>query len=266
MICIRFVLITVVFLSLLSCHSKDRSMANLKLKASKVQLGDSAVFLISSTNLDGSVILLNVHENEQTAISTMISKGLKDSLPFLFIHQREQRRVFFRVNDTVHSIDPNRIYTPQGIQNTLIDSMFYTRAGELQAKRLSEVLLRRVQNRSWVVTLHNNTEDNYSILSYCKGGGEDMNAEEVVLSEKEDPDDFILTTDRGLFDELKNEGVNIVLQARNPLDDGSLSVYCEQNNIPYVNVEAQHGHSGKQNQLLDLVLKTIEKTDTALLN
>lgn len=263
MINARFVIISIVFISLFSCRTNETSQVSLELKATRVSLGDSTVFLISSLNFDGKVILLNVHENEQTAINTMIRKGIEDSLPFLFLHQREQRRIFFNVNDTIHSIDPNRMFTAQGIRNTMMDSMFYTMAGERQAKRLTSAVLRRVENRSWIVTMHNNTEDNYSILSYVEGGDEEMNAEEVVLRKKEDPDDFILTTNELLFNQLKTAGVNIVLQAQNPMDDGSLSVYCEQNNLPYVNVEAQHGHFEKQLQLLDLVLKTIEKTDTA---
>ncbi|MFZ9027733.1 MAG: hypothetical protein ACO2Z9_01895 [Crocinitomicaceae bacterium] len=262
----RFVIISIVFISLFSCQTNEAPEVNLELNATRVPLGDSTVFLISSLNTNGSILLLNVHENEQTAIKTMISRGWKDSLPFLFLHQREQRRIFFKVNDTLHSIDPNRMFTTRGIRNTLMDSMFYTQIGQRKAEILAEAVLKRIENRSWIVTMHNNTQDNYSILSYVEGGDEAMNAEEVVLHKNEDPDDFILTTNRELFVRLKSTGVNVVLQAKNPLDDGSLSVYCEQNNIPYVNIEAQHGHLEKQMQLLDLVLKTIEKPIRQSLN
>jgi hypothetical protein len=40
-------------------------------------------------------------------------------------------------------------------------------------------------------------------------------------------------------------------------DDGSLSVYCAQLGIPYVNVEAQHGHIWRQLYMLIFALQQL---------
>lgn len=259
MISVRFGIISLVLLVLVSCQPKDALTPSLAFKATKVAMGDSTVYLISGMQMKGDVLLLNVHENEQTALNVMIDFGLKDSIPFLFLHQNQQRRIFFRLKDTIHSVDPNRIFTTPGIQKTLADSMFYTKDGENAVYSFGRLLLNSLEGRKWIITLHNNTQDNYSVLSYGAGGEEEMNAKEIIVVESEDPDDFILTTDSGLFNELKNAGVNVVLQSANPVDDGSLSVYCAEKNLPYVNVEAEHGHVVKQKQMLDLVLKSIKK-------
>lgn len=262
----RIALLMLTMFVLVSCRQKEMRSIDHQLVASRLVMGDSAVFLISGRHDEGGILLLNVHENEQTALQVMYEKGKSDSLPFLFLHQAGQRRIFYSVNDSVHSVDPNRIFSEVGIEKSLEDSMYCTSAGVRLAVQLAHSVLRRVQGREWVVTLHNNTDENYSILSYAEGGEEEMNAQDILIMQDEDPDDFILTTSKPLFDKLKNARVNIVLQSQNPVDDGSLSVYCEEHQIPYVNIEAEHGHLAKQQRLLDLVLKSIENTDTRVAN
>ena len=46
------------------------------------------------------------------------------------------------------------------------------------------------------------------------------------------------------------------LKSTTPTDDGSLSVYCVANNIPYINIEAQHGHTEKQRAMLRVCVKS----------
>ena len=105
---------------------------------------------------------------------------------------------------------------------------------------------------SVVVTLHNNTEGTYSAKSYAEGGEYEEDAADVFIVEGSDPDDFFFVTDRGIFEKLKAGGFNVVLQDNDrATDDGSLSVFCGQHDIPYVNVEAQRGHLEAQIRMLD---------------
>jgi len=74
-----------------------------------------------------------------------------------------------------------------------------------------------------------------------------------------DVDDFILTTDRSLFNRIKEKNINVVCEDINAIrDDGSLSVYAARNKIPYVNIEAEHQHFDEQLQML-MVLEDIIK-------
>ncbi|MBK8927556.1 MAG: hypothetical protein IPM74_17060 [Crocinitomicaceae bacterium] len=73
-----------------------------------------------------------------------------------------------------------------------------------------------------------------------------------------DPDDFIFTTDKNLYDHLSQLPVNIILQDNdNCKDDGSLSVYCGRKGIPYVNIEAEYGHLTEQVKLIEMVVSEI---------
>jgi hypothetical protein len=65
------------------------------------------------------------------------------------------------------------------------------------------------------------------------------------------PHDFILTTDRPIFHYLKRRKFNVVLQHHDPVDDGSLSVYAARKKIPYINIEALHGHLDEQIKMLE---------------
>jgi hypothetical protein len=42
----------------------------------------------------------------------------------------------------------------------------------------------------------------------------------------------------------------VVLQSANAIDDGSLSIYCQKNKLPYINIEAQHGQKAEQIKML----------------
>jgi hypothetical protein len=66
-----------------------------------------------------------------------------------------------------------------------------------------------------------------------------------------DKDDFYFVTDYQILDKLCIGQYHVVMQDNAMMtDDGSLSVYCGRLGIPYVNVEAQHGHLFRQMKML----------------
>ena len=79
-----------------------------------------------------------------------------------------------------------------------------------------------------------------------------------------DNDDLILVTDLKLFNRLKQEKVNVILQSPDAPDDGSLSVYAMGKNIPYINVEVQHGHQYENLRLIEIAVKALYDTYPAL--
>ena len=63
-----------------------------------------------------------------------------------------------------------------------------------------------------------------------------------------------------LYEKFKNLGYNTVLQNNATMtDDGSLSVLAGQQNIPYVNVEAQHGHLEEQVEMLFVLMEVLDE-------
>jgi hypothetical protein len=111
-----------------------------------------------------------------------------------------------------------------------------------------------------VVTLHNNTDNRYSAASYLEGAEYDSDAAAVTIRDGSDSDDFFFVTDRGLYDALVEGGYNAVLQDNDAAtDDGSLSVWAAQNDRPYVNVEAQHGHRVEQARMIRALVEVLPK-------
>jgi hypothetical protein len=75
-----------------------------------------------------------------------------------------------------------------------------------------------------------------------------------------DADDFVLTTDEKIFNHLKSKNINAVLQSHKvTTDDGSLSIYCSKKKIPYINIEAQHGHTAEQLRMLNALTSIINE-------
>ena len=106
-----------------------------------------------------------------------------------------------------------------------------------------------IKNSSkYIIAIHNNTNGEFSAKSFNNYS----HAAKVYISKSKDPDDFFIVTQLPDFIFFKRHNQNVVLQSKSAADDGSLSIYCQKNRIPYINVEAQYGH--KKQQILMLLI------------
>lgn len=224
-------------------------------------LGETSVSIVKHDFGRGGYVFFNMHDNENTGVEAA-KKVLKKTGGTLYelVHSGE-RYISFEINGTEFQIDPNRIYTDTGVWREL------ERAGHrdsvafeiVQSFGRALIDLIEIDAQGTIVALHNNTEDNYSTLSYVRGGDYESDAEAVFTTKGCDPDEFYFVTTARLYGILTTTKFNVVLQNNtNVTDDGSLSVYCGQNGIEYVNVEAQHEHKGPNKRMLKRMLKAIE--------
>src|SRR5690606_2892045 len=105
-------------------------------------------------------------------------------------------------------------------------------------------IISQLEKHNAVIALHNNSNNSFSIHDYKNKRKNE--ASEYFVNTSMDPDDFIFTTNASIYNKLKQQKINAVLQHPNVNDDGSLSVYFAQQNRPYVNIETQHGHLEEQ--------------------
>lgn len=224
------------------------------------EMGDSLVSIVKENETNSKkIVFINVHENEKTSIEAFYQFNADKKYPFFYLKHNATRRIHFNHKNVVYSIDPNRIFSHYGIETTIAYDSLQNRRAEKMAKALSHEILKSIEGFEWVISLHNNTPDNYSVLTYLPGGDEAGNALLVHVNPKMDSDDFIFTTDSTLFYKLKDENINVVLQDNeNCFDDGSLSVYCGKKQIRYANVEAEEGHLREQVFLIEIVEKNIK--------
>ncbi len=206
------------------------------------------------------VSFINLHDDENTSVETGMFFLSKYGGTLMQLQHTGKRRFVFMLDGQSFSFDPNRIFTKSGIKSTLEKQSVYSEDAFFQVKKIADTLVKNyVDNKKLVIALHNNTEKGLSVLSYNKGGYEARNSARIYINLSMNPHDFMLTTDRGLFNFLKRQKINVVLQHHRPADDGSLSVYAGKKKISYINVEALHGNYDEQVRMLEVLNEIINR-------
>ena len=211
-----------------------------------VMLGETPVRLVTTGGRSRNTMIA-LHQNESTSVSA--GKKVLARAQLIELRHSGGREVKFTLKSKRYVIDPNRIFTEVGIKNTLRGNPKSPEVYQA-VKNFAREITSRLSGR--VIALHNNTNGSYSILSYL--GPLSGDAAAVSVNPKHDPDDFFLVTERSMFEKAKRAGYNVLLQSSRAKDDGSLSIYCMRQGIPYVNVEAQNGHTKIQIEMLQFIL------------
>lgn len=234
------------------------------METTHLNIGDSTIIINHQyIEKDSAVIYLNIHEDEQTSIEAIRKFNKTKAVNFTFIQQNKTRRINFNIKQKNYSFDPNRIYTRKGRRKTIEPKQFLKFRPRVITKFIANHVIKIIKKYDVIVTLHNNTDVNYSIKSYLTGEDESENTAEVYVNETWDADDFVYTTEKTYFDYLKAEGVNVILQKQsNYVNDGSLSIYCGKKKIKYINIEAQKGHLNEQLKLIFIVDEMLQKLNT----
>lgn len=203
---------------------------------------------------NAAVAFINLHDDENTSVEAGLDFISRYGGTLFQLQHKGDRIVDFNVDSLRYGFDPNRIFTDAGRGATLKKHGGSQDSAAVQVKKIADsILAQQVNGREWVVALHNNSERGLNIRSYKKGGSEYGNATKVFVSRTAHPHDFILTTEHKVYHHLKQKGINVVLQHREPADDGSLSVYAARNGIRYINIEALQGHLQEQVKMLEAI-------------
>ena len=200
---------------------------------------------------------VSVHDDEETADEAAADVLRECGGRLLELRHTGAREIAFRIGGEDHRVDPNRIFTPAGRRGTLTALSTWSQPADDVVAAFADELLSTlgIDDVDIVVALHNNTPDRYTAANYLPGGTLAADAAKVHLQPGNDADDFFFVTDRRVFDALVDRGHSVILQNEATVsDDGSLSVWCGRMGMPYVNVEAEHGHRAEQAAMLrDLV-------------
>lgn len=232
----------------------------LKTETAKIKLGETELQVLISEGKTAKPFYFNMHDNESTSVEAAKKTVEKRGGKIVEIAHTGKRLITFKVKNKTYTIDPNRIFTSKGIAATLKKNGASSPAAEAEVEKFAKELLAEYLSKTdLIVALHNNTNDAYSAKSYEKGGEYASDAAQVYINPANDVDDFFFVTDAAHFRKLKEKGFNVILQDNSKVaDDGSLSVYCGQKNIKYINVEAQHGHLEQQVKMLEALSEILK--------
>lgn len=247
-------LILILFLGSAISFSQSSKIMNKTIKLAKTKIELKQVNQVKNND----ILFLNIHQDEQTSIDAIQAFSKDISLNFAYFNHKKTRRIKYQIGQHIYSVDPNRIYTKEGREKTIESEHQITLRSKMVAKKLANEIIQLISQYKTIVTLHNNSDVNYSIKSYLPNGDEAENTAEVYINPNMDADDFIYTTEKRFFDYLKNANYNVILQDNTHfVNDGSLSVYCGIKGIPYINIEAQLGHFNEQLELIKVIYEML---------
>jgi hypothetical protein len=195
---------------------------------------------------------LNLHENENTSVVAVRSFLLYNGGSLVKFSKGDTRLVNFNIDSTTYSIDPNRMFTPEGIESSLAQYSTYTPEAAVEVSKLADFLLNiyNFENQSTVLALHDNG-GTYGANSYLPGQTYENDAAAVNIVEGTNPSDFFYVVDPVYYESLKMAGYNIVLQNNETVtNDGSLSYYAGMKGKAYINFEAQAEYTAVGEQVV----------------
>ena len=254
------------------------------------KLGETDVHVNVYERAGAAVTLFAPHHNEQGALKAGREMVAARGGRFVEVESFDDagapaRRLRFRVGAKSFSVDPNRIYTPNGRKclNLPADA-------EAAVKAFADQLLALLfapggaslrGGETLFVAVHNNSDveksplaerdSDLNAVSFVKplrsratfrGAFEESAAGVYLSNTEEDEDNFIIVTEPRLLGPFAARGFNVIVQKpaaqlRAPgcnVDDGSLSVHAAFNNIPYLNLEVDiAGGAARQRQMLEAV-------------
>jgi len=202
-----------------------------------------------------SIAFIHLHANETTALNAVRQFLERNKGSLFYVKQRAERNISLVLNDSIFQFDPNRMFTSAGRKANLSP---YSAAADSVVKMFANEIVSELHSYRMIISVHNNTPSNFSISSYKKGGEFEGEASRVYINRKMDEDDFVFTTDENIFDKCRKQKLNVVLQDNvRRTDDGSLSVYCSNVKLSYVNIEAEFGHADQQLKMLQFIYQAV---------
>ncbi len=210
------------------------------------------------------LLCINVHDNETTSVNAATEVLQYTGGTLVKIENRKQRVIRFRFRGQTYAFDPNRMFSREGISQTLLENGGRKRTEVIdEIEKFAQFILGRITDSTkCIVALHNNTDESFSVRSYIQAGNREKDAMDVMAHPGQDVDDIVLTTDSTLFRVMGELGYNSILQDNEKAKrDGSLSIWSGENGRRYINIETQHGKLQQYIEMLGKLLEWLEKKE-----
>ena len=212
----------------------------------KIPLGDDFAFIEIYESDKKGPVFFHPHEDEKT--SYIQSKKIIDAFGgnLVSVKQDGNRLLKFVYKKEQYVFDPNRMFTLDGIRNTLVK---YSSVSD-EAVQIVDNFANRIANMvigNLVIAVHNNYDKGYNINSYKNDSKE---VKFFYKNPQQGTGEFFYTTDNDFFNFAKTAGYNVVLQSNGVINDGSFSVYAGKKGVNYVNLEVKRGEKFLENKML----------------
>lgn len=236
-------------------------MTQVKESVIKLKLGKTLVkILLYQKGPDNGELYFNMHDDENTSVLASQKFIEQHGGKLAHLSHSGERIIKFRLDGIEYGIDPNRIFTKVGVEQTLKKYGNYSPEAQKEVEQFAgELIQQLIRGQSFIIAMHNNhNSPSFSIKSYIPGGNYQEEAEEAYYNQKMGTGEFFYTIERHHYEYFHDQKFSVVLQDNSQVsDDGSLSVYCAREGITYINVEAERGHLQEQFQMLEVLQKLL---------
>lgn len=229
--------------------------------SSFIKVANLDINLVKYSYKPNGIKFLVVHDNEDTGVKAGFDYIRWSGGELIDSQYGGVRDYSFIYMSDPYRIDPNAIYTEKGVNTRLKKDAYSSNEVEKLILHAGKQIVDFYDPKSvgYFLTLHNNADGGFGISSYLPGYDLSSTADSVFINFEMDGDDLIYVTEPRLFTSLKKANVNVILQSKFAENDGSLSVYAMQQNIPYINVEVQHGHQNENLRLIELAIAVLKE-------
>ena len=224
------------------------------LKSIPYQIGETTLYIdCYQSNLGGELLYFHPHEDEVTSLQEAVNIINKRGGTIYAIRSCGQRCITFTLDSISYTIDPNRMFSRDGIASNL------TQYGACSDKAIDAVFdfamtVHGLLGNRRVIAVHNTFNTDFNVRSYVNDDGTfDEDASDVYINPNQCTGNFLLTTNPLVFSACKHNTINVVLQSPTVADDGSYSVFAQQHGIDYVNIEATRGDSENNCHMIDFI-------------
>lgn len=208
-----------------------------------ISLGDTSINIIKQSGTGKT--LIHLHENEKTALQAAKLYVDFNGGTLITLQHGGDRNIQFYLKQVRYEFDPNRIFTDNGIKNSLKQYGPYSKEAHAEVKKFA-VKLKRMLAGNQIIAVHNNSD--YSILEYFPNHPLVKDARAINYQQNSNYRNFYFVTKQDAYSRLKEAAFNVALQAPSAQDDGSLSYFLAKKN--YINIEAGHGELPEQLRML----------------
>ena len=191
-------------------------------------------------------VFVHLHANETTALLAGRAVARQTGGQVITLVHQKTRDVHFQYRRYAYTVDPNRIFTPQGVRQTLLQHGCYDPRVIPMIKHFAQAILKLLPMSQQIIAIHNNKD--YSLRDYFPHHELAQDASRYYYQANSNYRNFYLVTAKKDFTRYKAMGFNVLEQAKVARDDGSLSIVMAQQ--PYVNVEAGFGQFQAQKKML----------------
>ena len=171
-----------------------------------------------------NIIFVHLHDNEYTSLEVANEYLSANGGRLVRLKNANERIVETVLGTNSYCFDPNRIYSKEGISASVLNWTDITHPVITSSivDFSSQFLQNFIDSKKLIVSLHNNTDTNYSIIQVQKALWANQYSGKIYINQEMDEDDFILTTDSTIFNRIAAKNINVIYEfAQNISDDGS---------------------------------------------